>query len=80
MANDKRLNAALDSEILVTHDRFVAAMADRLAEMHLETKERYFAVLSLLVAKLEDSSKDLQQVLQEMVAESATIIMAEMQK
>jgi hypothetical protein len=77
---DRRLNAALDSDILITHDRFMAAMRLRLEEMPFDTKERYFALLSILVAKLEDPGKALQEVLREMVAESATIVMAEMQK
>jgi hypothetical protein len=80
MANDKQLNSGLDSDLALTHERFVAVMEDRLGEMSLDTKERYFAVLSLLVSKLEDPSKTLQSVLQEMVAEAATIIMAEMQR
>lgn len=80
MADDHDLNALLDSDILMTHDRFVAVMKKRIAEMQLDTKERYFAVLSLLVGKLEDPSKGLQQVLQECFAEAAGVVMAELQK
>jgi hypothetical protein len=43
----------LDRQILATHRRFVKAMAERLGSMRLDSKERYFAVLSVLVAKLE---------------------------
>ena len=80
MADAPNLSAALDSDIKMTQERFVAAMEDRLAEMPLETKERYFAVLSLLVAKLEDPAKPLPQILQEVVAEGATMVMAELQR
>jgi hypothetical protein len=80
MADHRELSAGLDSDIVITHERFVAAMDERLEQMGLDTKERYFAVLSLLVGKLEDPGKSLQEILQEMVAEAATLIMAEMQR
>jgi len=80
MRTPKDFSSGLDADVLLTHERFVAAMAERLGEMPLDTKERYFAVLSLLVAKLEDPSKNLAGILQEMVAEAAGIVMAELQK
>jgi hypothetical protein len=49
----------LEKQILATQQRFQKVMKARLAHMTLETKERYFAVLSLLVAKLEDPDKPL---------------------
>ena len=76
----KKPTSALDGDILITHDRFIAVMKRRIGEMPLDSKERYFAVLSLLVAKLEDPSKDLAGILQEMVGEAASIVMAELQK
>jgi hypothetical protein len=72
------LSQALDSDICTTHERFFAAMEQRLPSMNLETKERYFAVLSVLVSKLESSEKDLREILQEMMAEAAAIIMQEL--
>jgi len=80
MADERQIHAALDSDICMTQERFTLAMEARLTQMPLETKERYFAVLSILVAKLEDDSKGLNQILQEVVAESATMVMAELQK
>lgn len=80
MQDENQLNAALEADIRMTQERFSAAMEARLDEMPLDTKERYFAVLSLLVAKLEDPAKPLQQILQEVVAEAATLVMAELQK
>lgn len=70
---------ALDTDIVFTQQRFVAAMEARLRAMPVEQKERYFAVLSALVAKLEDPNKSLRQVLQEMVNEAATLVLAELQ-
>jgi hypothetical protein len=54
-------------------------MDGRLGAMSAETKERYFAVLSKLVAKLEESEKGLRDVMQEMMAEAAGLILQEMQ-
>ena len=45
--------------------------------MSLQTKERYFAVLSTLVAKLEAPEKSLREIAQEMVAEAASMILLE---
>ena len=71
------LSKGLDSDISVVHRRFLRAMEQRLPGMSVETKERYFAVLSTLVGKLETQEKNLREVLQEMVAEAAGIIMQE---
>jgi hypothetical protein len=68
-----------DRQISATHRRFVKAMDGRLGAMSPETKERYFAVLSKLVAKLEESEKGLRDVMQEMMAEAAGLILQEMQ-
>ena len=68
---------ALDSDILMTHQRFVSAMEGRLPTMATDQKERYFALLSSLVGKLEMVDKSMQQILQEMMSEAALIIMQE---
>jgi hypothetical protein len=68
----------LEAQLRMTHDRFVTAMNTRLPAMPLEQKERYFAVLSALTAKLETREKPLREVLQEMMAEAASYVMQEM--
>jgi hypothetical protein len=68
----------LDKQIIATQKRFQKAMRTRLLRMNRATKERYFAVLSLLVAKLEDPSKPLREVLQEVVIDSAPHIAQEL--
>ncbi len=68
----------LDDQLRMTHDRFVTAMNRRLPSMPLEQKERYFAVLSALTAKLEDG-KALRDVMQEMMGEFASLLFQEMQ-
>jgi hypothetical protein len=67
----------LESQVRMTHDRFVAAMNVRLPAMPLEQKERYFAVLSALVTKLETPGKSLREILQEMMNEAATYLFQE---
>jgi hypothetical protein len=71
------LERDLEDQIRMTHDRFVVAMNDRLSAMTLEQKERYFAVLSGLVGRLEDADKPLKTVLQEMMAEAAPYLFRE---
>jgi hypothetical protein len=74
----RALHNDLDRQIVATHRRFVKAMDGRLADMGADTKERYFAVLSVLVAKLEESDKPLKEVMQEMVSEAGHMILQEM--
>jgi hypothetical protein len=76
MANE--IERDLEDQLRMTHDRFVAAMNARLPAMPLEQKERYFAVLSSLVGKLETPDKALREILQEMMAEAAGYVLQEM--
>ena len=78
MPSYDQLSRGLDSDIVATHHRFLAAMEGRLPHMPVETKERYFVVLASLVGKLEASEKPLRDILQEMVAEAATYIVQEL--
>ena len=76
---DDMIRRALEADIQMTHDRFVQAMETRLPKIEPESLERYFSVLSKLVGKLEDDAKPLNQVMNEMMAEAAGLLMAEMQ-
>lgn len=78
MADGPSISQDLDKQIIATQQRFQKAMKARLANMPLGTKERYFAVLSLLVAGLEDPTKPLREVLQDVVIESAPYIAQEL--
>lgn len=71
---------ALIGDIEMTHERFVVAMSNRMPQIEADSLERYFAVLSKLVSKLEDDAKAFPEILNEMFAETAGIIMLEMQK
>lgn len=77
MTNDL-ISQALDGDIAMVHERFVTAMAQRLPAMTVDSKERYFALLSALVAKLEMHEKSLPDVLREMLPEATAIVMQEL--
>ena len=72
------LSGALDADIAMAHERLITAMGDRVPHLPLETKERYFAVLSILVGKLELPEKSLGEILREMMVEAASHLMEEM--
>jgi hypothetical protein len=74
----KLISRGLDDDIAMTHARFVRAMETRLPSLNIATKERYLAVLSALVAKLESPDKNLRDILGEMMVEAAAHIMEEM--
>ena len=76
--SDDLLSQGLDSDITMVHERFIVVMQGRLRQMPLDQKERYFALLSALVGKLESSEKSLREVMQEMMSEAASIIMQEL--
>lgn len=78
MPVDNEVSRALDADISMTHERLVSALAERLHEMGAGTKERYFAILTALVTKLETPEKTLRDVLREVVAESAGVLFAEL--
>jgi hypothetical protein len=73
------LQKDLDRQIIATHRRFVKAMDGRLGDLSADTKERYFAVLSALVAKLEETEKPMRDIVQEMMSEAASVILQELQ-
>jgi len=76
---DAKLRRALEDDVRMTQERFCAAMEGRLPSIEADSLERYFAVLSKLVQKLEDQEKGLGQIMSEMMAEAAGVMMAEMQ-
>jgi hypothetical protein len=78
MGSPTDINRALDKDIALAHKRFVKAMENRLPTIALESKERYFAVLSILTAKLEEPGKTLRDILNELMVEAAGHLMAEL--
>jgi len=77
--DERALQKDLDRQIVATHRRFVKAMDGRLGSMSVETKERYFGVLSTLVEKLETTDKPLRDVMNEMMSDVMSVILQEMQ-
>jgi hypothetical protein len=78
MSSADLLSQALDKDIAFAHQRFVTAMEGRLPSLEMTSKERYFAVLTLLVGKLEADDKSLREVMVEMMAEASRHLMEEM--
>ena len=76
---DDQVRGALEADIRMTQERFCVAMEARLPDIEPDSLERYFAVLSKLVLKLEDPDRSLGQIMNEMMTEAASIIMQEMQ-
>ena len=77
--NDREtIRETLGQEILATLERFSSVMAVRLARMDLDQRERYLALVSLLVTKLEQIEKPLRLVLRETAAEALPILMQEL--
>jgi hypothetical protein len=77
--DERALGKDLDRQIVATHRRFVKAMDGRLGSMSADSKERYFAVLSALVAKLETAEKPMREIMHEMMTEAASLILQELQ-
>jgi hypothetical protein len=78
MSSTDLLHRALDGDIAMAHARFIDAMEARLPTLELPSKERYFAVLTILVGKLEAEDKTMREVLVEMMTEAGRHIMEEM--
>jgi hypothetical protein len=78
MSSRDPLSRALDGDIAMAHERFVLAMEARLPTLEMASKERYFAVLTVLVSKLEMPEKPLREVLAEMMAEAGRHLMEEL--
>lgn len=76
---DVTIRRGLEADIRMTQERFCTAMERRLPAIETDSLERYFAVLSKLVGKLEDDTKPLAQIMSEMMAETAGVLMAELQ-
>jgi hypothetical protein len=78
MSDNEAIRDQLGADIAACQQRFVAAMTKRLPQMTLEERERYLALLSPLVGRLEETGKPLRQVFQETATEVLPILMQEL--
>ena len=78
MSSADLLSQALDKDIAFAHQRFVAAMEARLPTLEMPSKERYFAILTLLVGTLAAQEKTMRAVLVEVMAEASRHLMEEL--
>jgi hypothetical protein len=74
-ADDDPIAKHLGEDIVAAHERLTAAMRARLPAMTREERERYFALLAPLVAKIEEIDKPLRRVLQEAMAELLPLVL-----
>ena len=80
MANERETKQALLRALGPTHARFASLMEARMKDASIEEVERYVAMLTTLVAKLEDEDKILRDVLREMAAEYAAAVLMELNR
>lgn len=70
----------MDQEIYVTHRRYMQIMEEqRLSSISGESKTFYLTVLKSLTSKLEVPGKPLSEIMREMMAEAAPLILQVMQ-
>ena len=75
MSDPDAIHEQLGRDIVMTHERLQSAIVARLPHMSVEERERYLALVSPLVGKLEEISKPLRQVMQEAMAELLPIVL-----
>ena len=80
MADDRETKLALLRQLGPTHARFAVLMEARMRDAELEDVERYAAMIGTLVSKLEDDDKALREVLREMAAEYAALVLMELNR
>jgi len=80
MTDDEAMKDHLLDQIADVHEHFVDLMNQRLPEVGQRELELYFGVLGRLVAKLEQRDKPLRSAAQEVFAEAASRVMAELKR
>ena len=80
MGDDDSKKEDLLGQIADVHDTFVELMNERLPEVGERKLELYLGVFGRLVAKLEQKDKPLRVTAQEVFAETASRVMAELKR
>jgi hypothetical protein len=80
MSNDAELKKLLLKQLPDVHERFAALMQGRMKTADSEEVQRYFGMLTKLVEKLEDDDMSMRDVLREMAAEYAAVILMELNR
>lgn len=78
MSDSEELQQHICQQLADTHARFSELMESRMADADVDEVERYFALMSKLVSKLEDADLTLRDIMAEMVAEALPVVMAEL--
>ena len=80
MPRQRKFSDPMDQEIYVIHRRYMQVMEEqRLSSISGESKTFYLSVLKSLTSKLEVPGKPLSEIMREMMAEAAPLIMQVMQ-
>jgi hypothetical protein len=80
MPRQRKFSDPMDQEIYETHRRYVQVMEEqRLSSISGESKTFYLSVLKSLTSKLEVPGKPLSEIMREMMAEAAPMILQVMQ-
>ena len=80
MAKQTKFSDPMDQEIYDTHRRYLLVMEEqRLSTISGESKTFYLSILKSLTGKLEVPGKPLSEIMREMMAEAAPMIMQVMQ-
>jgi len=80
MAKQMKFSDPMDQEIYDTHRRYLLVMEEqRLSTISGESKTFYLSILKSLTGKLEVPGKPLSEIMREMMAEAAPMIMQVMQ-
>ncbi len=80
MPRQRKFSDPMDQEIYVIHRRYMQVMEEqRLSSISGESKTFYLTVLKSLTSKLEVPGKPLSEVMREMMAEAAPMILQVMQ-
>lgn len=78
MSEDSADKERLLQQVADIQEHFADLMNERLPEVGRRELELYLTILSKLVIKLEQPGKTLRDIAQEMFAEVATLVLAEM--
>jgi len=80
MAKQSKFSDPIDQEIYDLHRRYLQVMEEqRLSTISSESKTFYLSILKSLTSKLEVPGKPLSEIMREMMAEAAPMIMQVMQ-
>jgi hypothetical protein len=80
MSQSSKFTNPKDQQIVEIHRRYIEVMENRLASISEGSKDQYLKVLESLTAKLAIPTKPLSEIVGEMMAEAAPLLLQAMQR